>query len=224
MANSLYTKGSPVIHSQCTATSDPPNRGRIIFPLAPDHLIVLLQYNVLRACKANRDLLLNSGLFDANVLRECDSSVIHTLAPLSSPASLPYTLHPTVLQCTIPHEDWIDLMPHPIWRDNLIRAAGTYDEDSLWSDCIGGLFDGFPADEIERRGILAWSPTWNLSGWEISEGFKKKWGWLFKGTEDIVLEATNRWRRERGEEEMVWEVELENPYNANTVPPLCEYV
>jgi hypothetical protein len=84
----------------------------------------------------------------------------------------------------------------------LIRATGTFDEDELWADCIGGLFEGFPDDEIERRGIVAWSPPWDLEGWEMSEGFVRKWGWLFVGKEGIgrELEATNRWRLQRGEE------------------------
>lgn len=161
----------------------------------------------MRACRANRDLLLSSGLFDPSILSECTTSITHTLPPLASPDSLPQTLHPTDLQRTVPHEDWIDIMPHPMWRDNLIRAAGLYDEDALWSDCIGGIFDGFPADEVERRGVVAWSPPWDVSGWEMSEGFKREWGWLFRGCEDVALEATNRWRGQRGEEAMVWEIE-----------------
>lgn len=98
-------------------------------------------------------------------------------------------------------------MPHPLWRDNMIKAAGTYDDDDLWADTIGGLFDGFPGDEVERRGLVAWSPVWDPSGWEMSEGFMRKWGWLFEGFEHVALEATNRWRRQRGEEPLVWEVD-----------------
>lgn len=94
----------------------------------------------------------------------------------------------------------------------LIRAAGTFDEDDLWADCIGGMFEGFPDDEITRRGIVAWDPPWDISGWEMTEGFVRKWGWLF-GRMPGAMEATNRWRRERGEEaldlaELVSEVVL----------------
>lgn len=102
----------------------------------------------------------------------------------------------------MPHGDWIDLFPCPEGRDRLIRAAGTFDEDELWADCIGGLYEGFPDDEVERRGIIAWSPPWNITGWEMSEGFLRKWGWLFKGLPG-ALEATNRWRMEKGEEPFV---------------------
>jgi hypothetical protein len=74
----------------------------------------------------------------------------------------------------------------------------------LWTDTIGGLFEGFPASECEQRGV-AWSPPWHISGWEVSEGFWRKWGWSFKGCQE-ALEATNRWRREREEEPLVFDV------------------
>jgi hypothetical protein len=99
----------------------------------------------------------------------------------------------------VPHSDWIDIFPCAEGRDRLIQATSTLDGDDLWADCIGGLFEGFPDDEIERRGIIAWSIPWDIRGWEMSEGFLRKWGWLFKGLLG-PLEATNRWRIERGEE------------------------
>jgi hypothetical protein len=83
-------------------------------------------------------------------------------------------------------------------------ASGTFDEDELWSDTIGGLFEGFPNSEIEQRGVIAWSPPWHFTGWEVSEGFWRKWGRILKGCGE-VLEATNRWR-ERGEEPLIFEV------------------
>lgn len=96
------------------------------------------------------------------------------------------------------------MFPCPEVRDSLIRAAGMIDEDDLWADCIGGLYEGFPDDEIERRGLIAWSPPWDIAGWEMSEGFLRKWGWLFKGLPG-PLAATNRWRIERGEEPFVYD-------------------
>ena len=66
-------------------------------------------------------------------------------------------------------------------------------------DLLGGLWEGFSDSECERRGLIAWSTPWEISGWEVSEGFLKKWGWSLRGCEG-VLEATNRWRALRGEE------------------------
>lgn len=181
---------------------DPPTPAKIIFPLSSDHLIILQQYNVLRASLTNRYLI--SGL-KANPVDECSSVALHVLPYLTCPQDIPPALHPTVLQQTIPHEGWVDIIPHPVWRDNVLRAIGTFDEDDLWSDTVGGLFEGFPDSEVEKRGVIAWSPPWHISGWEVSEGFWKKWGWSFTGCDEI-LEATNRWRKQRGEKPLVFKV------------------
>ena len=87
----------------------------------------------------------------------------------------------------------------------MILAAGTFDEDELWSDVLGGLFKGFPDEEVQSRGLVVWSPVWDISGWEVSEGFWRRWGWSLLGCEE-VLKATNYWRRKRGEEELSWNV------------------
>ena len=174
---------------------------KIVFPLCPDNLITLLQFNALRALAVNRTLI--SGILVTPL--DCGEEVIHVISYPTKPELLPSTLLPTTLQQTVPHGDWIDLFPYPEGRDSLIRAAGTFDEDELWADCIGGLYEGFPDDEVERRGIIAWSPPWDISGWEMSEGFLRKWGWLFEGLRG-ALEATNRWRMERGEEPFVHDV------------------
>ena len=170
----------------------------IVFPLCPDHLITLLQFNALRALAVNRTLI--SGILVTPL--DCDKEAIHVIPYPTKPELLPSTLLPTTLQQTVLHGDWIDMFPCPEGRDRLIRAAGTFDEDELWADCIGGLYEGFPDDEIERRGIITWSPPWDITGWEMSEGFLRKWGWLFKGLPG-ALEATNRWRMKRGEEPFV---------------------
>lgn len=170
----------------------------IIFPLCTDHLITLLQFNAIRAMAANRTLI--SGVLVTPL--DCDKGSIHVIPYPIKPKLLPSTLLPTIIQQTVPHSDWIDMFPCPEGRDRLIRAAGTFDEDDLWADCVGGLYEGFPDDEVERRGMIAWSPTWDITGWEMSQGFLRKWGWLVEGLPG-VLEATNRWRVERGEEPFV---------------------
>lgn len=143
----------------------------------------------------NRTLI--SGILTTPL--ECDVEITHVVPFPKNPSLLPPSLLPTTLQQTVPHGDWIDMFPCAVGRDRLIRAAGTFDEDDLWTDCVGGLFEGYPDDEMERRGLIAWSPPWEITGWEMSEGFHRKWGWLF---EDLpgALEATNRWRKQRGEE------------------------
>ena len=157
-----------------------------------------MQYNALRALAVNRSLI--SGILVTPL--DCDEEITHVVPYPAKAELLPSALLPTTLQQSVPHGDWIDLFPCPVGRDRLIRAAGTFDEDDLWADCIGGLYEGFPDDEIERRGIVAWSPPWDITGWEMTEGFLEKWGWLFNGLPG-ALEATNRWRMERGEDPLV---------------------
>ncbi|KAK8102452.1 hypothetical protein PG984_015598 [Apiospora sp. TS-2023a] len=173
----------------------------LVFPLCPDHLITLLQFNVLRALALNRTLI--SGILTTPL--DCGvEEFIHVVPYPTEPQSLPSALLPTTLQQTIPHSDWIDMFPCPEARDRLILTAGTFDEDELWDDCSGGLYEGCAADEVTRRGMIAWSPSWDMTGWEMSEGFLKKWGWLFVGVPG-ALEATNRWRRKRGEHPLVYD-------------------
>ncbi|KAL4735266.1 hypothetical protein BDV11DRAFT_212158 [Aspergillus similis] len=80
----------------------------IIFPLCPDHLITLLQFNVTRALATNRSLI--SGIL--TTLIDCHNKVTHG-------------------------------------QDRLILAvaAGSFDEDKLWADYIGGLYKGYPDAE-----------------------------------------------------------------------------
>ncbi|KAK8071304.1 hypothetical protein PG997_011507 [Apiospora hydei] len=122
----------------------------IAFPLSPDHLITLLQYNVLRALSVNRTLI--SGILTTPL--DCSEETIHVLSyrPSSNSQSLlPPSLLPTTLQQTVPHGDWVDIFPCPAARDRVIRAAGTFDEDELWADCIGGAVRGLS----RRRGGAA---------------------------------------------------------------------
>lgn len=198
--STFHHPSNPLFPSAFPLTSSPSSiTVRIIFPLTCDHLITLLQYNVLRACLANRLLLTALGQPDSG---QCSSMAQHVLPYPPSHDSIPSSLYPTTMQQSVPHEEWIDAIPHPTWRDNLILAAGTYDEDQLWSDTIGGLFEGFPQSEIKKRGVIAWSPPWHYDGWELSEGFWRTWGWTMHGCDDI-LQATNKWRQKRGEPPLV---------------------
>jgi Domain of unknown function (DUF3425) len=208
-AKTFYSRIKPVLPSQLSPAS--PDRGSptgILFPLSSDHLITLIQYNVLRACLANLKLL--NLVEAANTGEECGSPVLKILTdptPVSETGKplIPPHLEPTTLQRTVEHAPWIDIIPHPVWRDNLIRASGTYSAEEICNDVVGGLWDDDPDPDILERGVIAWSPPWDISGWEVSEGFLKKWGWILRGC-DEVLAATNRWRRMRGEDDLVVEV------------------
>jgi Domain of unknown function (DUF3425) len=174
---------------------------QLLFPLSIDHLITLVQVNVLRGVLTNMSILSLHPIPNP----ECSKTIQAALLPLfPAPSSIPESLLPTPLQESTPHEPWIDLIPDSTMRDNAIRLAGTFDEHDLCTDLVGGLYEGF--NDCENKGMLVWSDPWHSSGWEVTEGFLAKWGFLVKGSPD-VLRSTNEWRAVRGEEPLVWELE-----------------
>lgn len=175
--------------------------GSIILPLSRDHLIPLLQYNALRAVMTNLSIL---GLTN-HVPRKRAPTVCPRLGPLfPAPAEIPLSLVPTPLQLSTPHDVWIDLLPESTMRNNAIRHMNMIDNDDLCRDIIGGHFDG--EDNIELTGIVVWNDPWCPSGWEITEGFVKKWGFLIKGCWELIS-ATNRWRELRGDDPLLFELD-----------------
>ena len=112
-------------------------------------------------------------------------------------APVPETLAPTTMQLNTRHHPWVDLFPLPTLRNNLLAAAQVMeaeDEQELYNDVLeaGG-------GRREWAGLVVWGEPWDPSSWEISFPFMQKWGWLLKGCPEI-LEATNHWRRQRGEQ------------------------
>ncbi|ETS73515.1 hypothetical protein PFICI_14461 [Pestalotiopsis fici W106-1] len=172
------------------------------FPLAPDHqLIVLIQFNVLRATMTNLAIL----SLQHRMPTECGAA-FHILPLSEAPSTIPPSLQPTMIQLSVPHDLWIDMIPFPAMRDNLImlsECGDGIDEDDFCEDALGGLYEGY--DEIETRGIIVWGEPWCPSGWEVSAGFARKWARLLKGCDEL-LEATQRYRLARGEERLVFEV------------------
>jgi hypothetical protein len=124
---------------------------QIVFPLAADHyLITLVQYNVIRALLFNGFLLSILHLVPGAV--NCRGAL--GIPPSSSePDQVPMDLRPTRAQASFPaHAAWIDGLPFPQLRDNLVLTQEAYDGDDLCYDLFKGLYEGF--DDPERRGCL----------------------------------------------------------------------
>lgn len=192
------------------------------FPLSLDHLIPLIEYNVYRATLTNISIM---SLFSLLYHPNCPVGH-HTPPPLfphqSGAACIPPSLVPTPLQQTTPHENWIDILPSPGMRDNAIRATreGRLSNDRLCEDLLGGLCASLKKWEKEKEGegegegasekldarLIVWKDPWEATGWEATQGFVTKYGYLLNGCEDI-RRATNRWREMRGDDPIVWEVE-----------------
>lgn len=100
----------------------------------------------------------------------------------------PPALTPTLLQTTKPHLPYIDLIPFPLFRDNLLRAGEVVQPEDFWHDMVSGK-------------VKVWGQTpWDRRGWEMHEDFVAKWWWVI--SEDI-LEETNFWRVSRGKDPLL---------------------
>ncbi|KAL7917411.1 hypothetical protein ACQKWADRAFT_325765 [Trichoderma austrokoningii] len=96
----------------------------------------------------------------------------------------PPALTPTALQESKAHLPYIDFLPFPHFRDNLLRAGDIVQPTEIWNDMVSGK-------------LRVWGKTpWDRRGWEMQEEFVNKWWWVIA---DDILEETNFWRVSRGE-------------------------
>ena len=182
-------------YSTFACASHPPRP--IIFPLSADHcLITLVQYNVVRALLHNMSLLsllhhLPPGCRSAFDVSETDAIAVK---------DIPSDLRTTSLQRSRTPPFWVNALPFPKLRDNLILMADRYDSHELLLDLGLRVYEGF--NDTERCGFLVWGDPWLATSWEVSEGFVRRWGFLLKGCREVVGSA-DRWRLLRGEERLV---------------------
>lgn len=158
-----------------------------------EHLLVLVKFNVFRALIDNSKTLgyaTDHGM-DDDALSPFPGASDVVKYDLKS--RLPVALHPTELQCRIQHHPWIDMLPFPEMRDNLLLAGDNWDEDELCGDLVG-LF----STPTGRTGLVVWGEPWDIRGWEVTEAFLRVWGWTIRGSSEIV-KSTNFWRAKRGE-------------------------
>jgi len=164
---------------------------------APTDLPSLVRLNFFSALASNATVL-SISMLDL----ECDEGISPFNLPGPRPPDAtdgalftPDSLSPTALQRAISHHPWVDLFPFPGMRDNILRRldAALLNEDELCSDLL-------TPDETDGAlgPLVVWGEPCNAASWEISPEFLRKWGCLVQGCPD-VLEATNFWRRKRGQ-------------------------
>ncbi|EJD01041.1 uncharacterized protein FOMMEDRAFT_141779 [Fomitiporia mediterranea MF3/22] len=100
---------------------------------------------------------------------------------------LPQSLRPTLVQRTVPHESVIDGIPHPELRDRMILLRGRF-------DIVDALHEYAKSLTLHGDDVLA------HNNWEIGESWLRRYGFL---VEQPILNICNRWRRERGESELL---------------------
>lgn len=101
----------------------------------------------------------------------------------------PPSLSPTPLQYSIAHLPLIDVLPFPSMRHRILQSEAILDLDDLRRDVL-------------ELGLKCWGRNpWNERGWELPKEFVEKWWFLI---DERIVETTNFWRVERGEEALVW--------------------
>ncbi|KAL6803133.1 hypothetical protein GGI42DRAFT_342497 [Trichoderma sp. SZMC 28013] len=166
-----------------------------------DHLLGIMQFNVMRAFGTLSSIvgLSSDNLIDDGALSPFYS---HTYSAHNTPHfRLPKSLAPTALQRSVPHHPWIDILPYPQMRDNLLRLEfgvstmmekRQYDADSLCHWMVG-------LDTCQKEsGLILWGDPWDLASWEVTAEFLNEWGWTLEGCIDL-FKSTNYWRARRGE-------------------------
>ncbi|TGO40087.1 hypothetical protein BHYA_0042g00180 [Botrytis hyacinthi] len=126
-----------------------PQNGSMTGSLKSDKLLVLVKVNVFRALISNSMTL---GIpSDVITNDDATSAFCPPSVDVNGILALPPTLRPTDLQTQIPHHPWIDCLPVPQMRQNLIRAGNAYDVMDLCGDLVGLFSAG-----TGRTGMIIW--------------------------------------------------------------------
>lgn len=156
----------------------------LIAGLYEHRFMCLSHYSMFRAYVQNASLMsLDFALFASD--ESLSPWTIYNPFPEPS-ANLPYHLHPTSLQLRTFHHPYLDVIASPLLRDNiLIATLSDEQEDQL---CM---------DLHSNGSITVWgSQPWSSMGWEVSQDFADRWGWIL----DLeTIRSSDFWRTERGE-------------------------
>ncbi|RGP63756.1 aryl-alcohol dehydrogenase [Fusarium sporotrichioides] len=171
----------------------------------PTYLQILIRLNVLNGLARNAVCI---GFPPEGLCRDEAISPYSTDGPQrhNSPrpaTSCPSALQPTFLQTTVVHHPWIDLLPFPQLRDNILMdmEVGLLNDDELCEDLL--VVDD-PRDLANKPSLIVWGESWDTRAWEANPAFLRKWGFQLRGCTEILV-ATNYWREKRGEKRLIFE-------------------
>ena len=135
----LRQSRSTTSHLQCPVNLD---IQPFTFPFSSDHLLHLIHYNVCRALISNMRTLntVSADSIICTISSPChDDTILYPLKP-----DIPPSLSPTAFQQTHDHSTWINVIPFPSVRENLIRHEGSFDPWELLQDLVGDLLSSTP--------------------------------------------------------------------------------
>lgn len=138
----------------------------------PAHLPALIRLNLLYAITRNSHYI---GIPPGRLCRDEFLSPFNIAGPVAQHnpirTTCPMSLWPMVTQYRILHHPWIDLLPFPQIRDNILLGmeAGIVDDDELSEDLME--FGSGDAGLVERPAMIVWGQSAACSSWEINVAF-----------------------------------------------------
>jgi hypothetical protein len=120
-------------------------------------------------------------------------------------------LRPTIEQITVRHHPYIDILPFPMLRNNLITRQEEFDEDEFFHDILVGLvcWGGSGVGKKDRDTSTGYASTgtpWDVRSWEARAWFLKKYWSLLGGEDGELVRQSEWWRGIRGDDTLDTEV------------------
>ncbi|RAK96945.1 uncharacterized protein BO80DRAFT_458539 [Aspergillus ibericus CBS 121593] len=114
-------------------------------------------------------------------------------------------MRPNIEQITVEHHPYIDILPFPTLRRNLITHPEYIDEDEFFHDVLTGLvcWGGAGIGRRDRQLSMGYASTgtpWDVRSWEAKVWFLKKYWTLLGGEEGELVRQSEWWRSIRGDE------------------------
>lgn len=133
------------------------------------------------------------------------SNIISTIQGIFK--TLKPDLRPSREQITVNHHPYIDILPFPILRKNLIVHQEEIDEDEFFHDMLTGLicWGGSGVGRRDRKDSTGYASTgtpWDVRSWEAKEWFLKKYWTLLGGEDGELVRQSEWWRGIRGEDDI----------------------
>ncbi|KAL4933737.1 bZIP transcription factor [Aspergillus undulatus] len=155
--------GEPRENARSTSPDEPSET--TWFPLPLDQqLLHLIQYNVFRGLFKNKTVVqrltmqyrINSGNQTEPFPDNSRYPSYSVILPVTL-TSLPESLAPTTSQMNIVHSSWINALPFPKMRENLIKFEFDFDHAELIKDLVGNLINSNIFLSI--RSSFQWRPA-----------------------------------------------------------------
>jgi hypothetical protein len=114
-------------------------------------------------------------------------------------------LRPSREQISVKHHPYIDILPFPTLRKNLITHQEEIDEDEFFQDVLTGLVCWGSAgigkrDRQVSTGYASTGTPWDVRSWEARVWFLKKYWTLLGGEDGELVRQSEWWRSMRGDD------------------------